>query len=137
MFYLFYCLLVRCGFLQNCNLKFQNMNKINFFKGLLLVQTISLIIYTIIAFNNEGSSLFSIALTNIQSLKWSGQFNLDFCCYLTLSGLWIMWRNRFNGLSILIGCAAMILGIIFFAPYILFLLRKENGDLKKLLVGNR
>jgi len=70
-------------------------------------------------------------------LTWSGQFNLDFLCYLALSGLWIMWRNKFSGKSILVGTVAMILGIVFFAPYLLWLMNKEKGDLKRVLVGDR
>ena len=76
-------------------------------------------------------------LSNVKSINWSGQFNLDFMSYLTLSGLWVMWRNHVSGKSIVIGLVAMILGIIFFAPYVLVLLVQEKGDLKKVLVGNR
>jgi hypothetical protein len=48
-----------------------------------------------------------------------------------------MWRNKFSAKSIAIGFIAMILGIIAFAPYLLFLLIKENGNLKKVLLGDR
>jgi hypothetical protein len=119
---------------RNLNLKKMKNNKL--FKALLIGQTL-LLAYTILAFKNEGPNLFDIFLSNIQSLKWNGQFNLDFSCYLTLSGLWMMWRNKFTPSSIVFGIVAMILGIIVFAPYILYVLTKENGDLKKLLIGNR
>jgi uncharacterized membrane protein YozB (DUF420 family) len=112
------------------------MRKTNVFKGLLIIQTIAVLIYTVIAFAHEGPNLFAIALFNIQSLNWNGQFNLDFSCYLALSGLWIMWRDKFSSKAIVIGIAAMILGIIFFAPYLLYVLIKENGDIKKMLVGD-
>jgi hypothetical protein len=113
------------------------MSNNNFFKTLLLVQTAGLLAYTFIAFQTEGADLFSVFLANIKSLTWTGQFNLDFLCYLTLSGLWIMWRNKFSGKSILVGTVAMIFGIVFFAPYLLWLLYKENGDLKHVLVGDK
>jgi len=105
--------------------------------ALLISQTALLIFYTIIAINNEGANFFAIALSNIQSLTWNGQFSLDFSCYLTLSGLWIMWRNKFTPMFIIVGFAAMILGIVFFAPYLLYLLSKENGNLKKVCIGDR
>lgn len=105
--------------------------------GLLISQTALLIFYTIIAINNEGGNFLAIALSNIQSLTWNGQFSLDFSCYLTLSGLWIMWRNKFTPMFIIVGFAAMILGIVFFAPYLLYLLSKENGNLKKVCIGDR
>lgn len=113
------------------------MKNQNLLSALLIIQIILLFSYTILAFKNEGSNLFSIFLLNTQNLGWSGQFNLDFSCYLTLSGLWIMWRSRFSSTSIAVGIIAMILGILFFAPYFLYLIKKENGDLKKILIGNR
>ncbi|OYQ43491.1 hypothetical protein CHU92_03355 [Flavobacterium cyanobacteriorum] len=113
------------------------MSKLYLFKCLLLVQTIGLFTYTLIVFEREGSDLFSVFINNILSVSWSGQFNLDFLCYLSLSGLWIMWRNKFNSKAIIVGILAMILGIIFFAPYLIFLISKENGDLKAFLIGDR
>jgi hypothetical protein len=106
-------------------------------KSLLFFQTVALIVYTALAMENEGFTLFQIFTNNIVSLQWNGQFNLDFSCYLTLSGLWIMWRNKFSSSSILGGIVAMIMGIIVFAPYILFLVTKERGDLKKVVIGDR
>ncbi len=113
------------------------MSNNNFFKTLLVFQTAGLLAYTFIAFQTEGAALFNVFLANIKSLTWTGQFNLDFLCYLALSGLWIMWRNKFSGKSILVGTVAMIFGIVFFAPYLLWLLYKENGDLKHVLVGDK
>lgn len=113
------------------------MNRGNLFKTLLIVQTIGLLAYTFIAFKTEGADLFSVFANNILMLNWSGQFNLDFLCYLTLSGFWIMWRNKFTQKSILLGVIAMILGIVLFAPYLLWLINKENGDIKRVVIGNR
>ena len=106
-------------------------------KSLLIVQTVALIVYSLIAANKEGWSLFNIFTENVASLNWNGQFNLDFSSYLLLSGLWIMWRNKFTISSMIIGVIAMIAGIVVFAPYLLYLLIIEKGDLKKLLVGER
>jgi hypothetical protein len=113
------------------------MKKLYFLKGLLIIQAMSVLIYTFFAFSNEGSGLFGVFLTNIASLNWNGQFNFDFSCYLLLSGIWIMWRNQFTSSSILVALVATIVGIIVFAPYLVYLIIKENGDLKAVLVGNR
>lgn len=113
------------------------MSRNNLFKTLLIVQTIGLLAYTFFAFKAEGAGLFSVFIDDILSLNWSGQFNLDFLCYLTLSGFWIMWRNKFTNKSILLGIAATVLGIVLFAPYLLWLVNKENGDLQRVLVGDR
>ena len=106
-------------------------------KGLLIIQTVGLFIYTIIAIQNDGGNFLARALEFATSLTWMGQFALDFQCYLVLSALWIAWRNKFSIKSILIAVIAMILGIIVFAPYLLFLLTKEKGNLKRVLIGDR
>ncbi|MCX6213391.1 hypothetical protein [Spirosoma sp.] len=113
------------------------MNRQPLLRFLLLVQTIALLVYTYLAFQNEGANLLQVFFANMASLTWNGQFNLDFSCYLTLSGLWIMWRNKLAPAAIILALAAMIIGILAFAPYVLYLLTRENGDLKKVLIGDR
>lgn len=113
------------------------MQKSIFLKGLLLLQAFVVLVYTFMAFKSGGANLFTVFLDNIYALNWSGQFNLDFLCYLLLSGLWIMWRNQFSTSSIMIGISAMILGIIFFAPYVFWLLYKEKGNLRQVLVSRQ
>ncbi len=106
-------------------------------KIILLTQAVCVFVYTIFAVQNEGFAFFPKFFEFIQSLKWIGQFSLDFSCYLLLSSLWIFWRNKFTPSSIIIGIACGILGIILFAPYVLYLLSKENGNLKVVLTGDR
>jgi hypothetical protein len=48
-----------------------------------------------------------------------------------------MWRNNFTYNAILFGIIAMVLGILVFAPYLLWLTNKENGDLKRVFIGDR
>jgi hypothetical protein len=113
------------------------MSKNYLLKTLLIVQTIGLLIYTVFSYQKEGANLLKAFTNNILLLSWSGQFNLDFLCYLTLSGFWIMWRNKFTIKSIFTGLIAMVLGIVMFAPYLLWLINKENGDIKRVLVGDK
>jgi hypothetical protein len=108
-----------------------------FLKGLLIIQTVGLFTYTIIAIQNDGANFLERAKEFVTSMTWMGQFALDFQCYLILSALWIAWRNKFSVKSIMIAILAMILGIIVFAPYLLYLLSKEKGDFKGVLIGNR
>lgn len=91
-------------------------NKQYFLKGLLIFQTLGLLLYTIIAIQNDGFNFLERAKEYTMSLTWMGQFALDFQCYLLLSALWITWRNRFSNKSIITAVVAMILGIIVFAP---------------------
>lgn len=111
------------------------MTSNNFIKTLLIVQTIGLFTYTCFAFQTEGVNLFSVLFTNLKSLGWSGQFNIDLLCYSTLSGIWIMWRNKFTTSSIVIGILAMSSGMLIFAPYLLWLIINEKGNLKRTFVG--
>ncbi len=113
------------------------MNRHLTLKTLLITLSSTVLIYTIFTFQSEGANLLQVFFSNITALNWNGQFNLDFSCYLLLSGLWIMWRNKFSTKSIILGIIASIIGIIVFAPYILYLLQKEKGDLQKVLVGNK
>lgn len=112
-------------------------NKQYFLKGLLIVQTVGLLAYTFIAMQNDGINFIERTQEFVLSMKWMGQFTLDFNCYLMLSALWIMWRSTFTAKSIAMALAAMVLGIVVFAPYLLYLLIKEKGDLKAVLIGNR
>lgn len=113
------------------------MNARNFIIAVLVVQTIAVLIYTFFAYKAEGADLFGVFITNIKSVSWNGQFNLDFSCYLLLSAIWIVWRNKFAPSSFFIAIAAMIIGIMIFAPYLIWLTVKEKGNFKAVLIGER
>ncbi len=115
----------------------ESNKKHTFLKGLLIIQTIGLLLYTVIAIQHDGGNFLARAQEFVVSMKWIGQFTLDFSCYLMLSALWIAWRNKFSGQSIALAIMAMTFGILVFAPYILYLLAIEKGDLKGVLIGRR
>ena len=115
----------------------KNTNPTFWLKILLVLQTLLILLYTLSAYKLQGPNLFAVAWHNLQIGDWNGQFNLDFSCYLLLSSLWIMWRSRFSVSGIFIGTIAGVLGILFFAPYLLYLLLKEKGDLIRVLLGER
>lgn len=106
-------------------------------KALLALQTAGLLLYTARVGAANGWDFIGVAWSNVLSMSWNGQFSLDFSCYLLLSGVWIMWRNKFSLSAIVIATVAMILGIIVFAPYVGYLLLKEQGNIEKVLLGNR
>jgi hypothetical protein len=113
------------------------MKKQFFLKSLLVIQALALLAYTVYTGSLNGWSFLDIVIQNVQGLNWNGQFTLDFSCYLMLTALWIMWRSKFSITSIIIGIIAMTSGIVVFAPYLLYLLVKEDGDLKRVLIGDR
>lgn len=104
---------------------------------LLSFQTIALLIYTFYVGTEDGWSFIEVGFANIKAMSWEGQFLSDFNCYLLLSGIWIMWRNHFSAKSIAFSLFPMILGIIVFAPYLIYLIVKEKGNLTRVLVGDR
>ncbi|MEQ9448599.1 MAG: hypothetical protein RLN70_06775, partial [Rhodospirillaceae bacterium] len=71
----------------------------------------------------------------IAGMTWQGQFNTDFMMYLMLSGLWTAWRSGFTAGAVALGAVAAVLGILFLAPYLLYLSYRTKGDLRRLLLG--
>ena len=108
-----------------------------FLRFLLATMAAVLLIYTVAAVANEGVNLFANTIPAVGDFGWQGQFHLDFATYLVLSGLWIAWRHRFSAAGIGLGVAASILGIIFFATYVIVQTSRANGDLSVVLLGDR
>ena len=96
---------------------------------------ILLAVYTAFVVAQHGLGLLPIFFGNIASMSWSGQFNLDFLCFLILSALWTAWRNRFAITGILLSLLALFGGAGFLLPYILFLTIKTKGDMQAALLG--
>ena len=105
------------------------------FHSALIAMTALIVVFTVAAVANGGINLVTPFLTPILALSWQGQFNIDFTCYLVLSGIWMAWRGGFTKGSIALGILAPPLGILFFAPYLLYLVGTSNGDPRLLLLG--
>ncbi len=105
------------------------------FRTLMVIFFISIVLYTAKVGYDDGWNLFSIFIENLTALNWSGQFNLDFMTYLSLSGLWLAWRHHFSTIGIALALLAAVGGILVFAPYLFFASLQANGDMKVLLLG--
>ena len=103
----------------------------------LIAMTVLIVVFTVTAIANGGLNLITPFLMPILALSWQGQFNIDFACYLVLSGIWMAWRGGFSGGSIALGILAPPLGILFLAPYLIYLVGRSNGDPRQLLLGVR
>ena len=101
----------------------------------LVAMTLLIIVFTVTAVGQGGPNLFTPFFGPILAMTWQGQFNIDFSAYLVLSGIWIAWRSGFSRPGLLLGICAPPLGILFFAPYLIYLIGKSNGDPRKLLLG--
>lgn len=105
------------------------------FRLILAVMTLVILVTTALAVADGGLDLITPFLSPIFAMTWQGQFNIDFTCYLILSGIWMMWRGGFSGGSIALGLLAPPLGIFFFAPCLIYLIGNAEGDPKRLLLG--
>lgn len=106
------------------------------FRGLLVLMTLSIVTYTMLVGINHGWNLLPYFVSEMMMMTWQGQFNFDFSCFLVLSGLWTIWRNEFTPLAYVLGLVAAVRGIMFLAPYLLFLSFKEQADAKTILIGH-
>jgi hypothetical protein len=79
--------------------------------------------------------LLPIFFGDMVAMTWAGQFNFDFMCFLTLSGLWLAWRHHFSLGGLALGVLGFFGGIMVPAPYLLLASYKANGNMKILLLG--
>lgn len=105
------------------------------FRLLLILLTINILIYTAITGSNHGWNLVPIFFDDIAAMTWPGQFNTDFMSFLILSMSWTMWRNNFSLPGMGLGILALFGGIMFLAPYLLFLSFQARGDMKAVMLG--
>ncbi len=104
-------------------------------RNLLVTMTAAMLLLTVAAVSREGFNLLPHYLQPLKELTWQGQFNADFACYLILSGVWMAWRGGFSRTSIALGVLAPPFGILFFAPYLVYLIGRSQGDHVVLLLG--
>ena len=107
------------------------------FQSLLVLMTLAIAVYTGIVVANYGPNLIPTIVEGVSSLTWQGQFHLDFSFYLILSALWLAWRHNFSSNGIILALLASVLGILFFAPYLLIISSQSKGDTKVMLIGEQ
>jgi hypothetical protein len=105
------------------------------FRALLIVLWLCIAGYTAVVVSEHGFGLLPIFFGDMTKLAWPGQFNLDFMCMLTLSGLWVAWRHRFSGAGLALGVLAVFGGAFFLSAYLLVISLQARGDVAELLLG--
>ena len=107
------------------------------FRFRLIVATlgVSVLLYTMAILPEHGLAFVPVFVTDLAGLSWRGQFNLDFACYLVLSALWVAWRGGFSRAALGLAAVASVAGILFLAPYLIWLSLHAQGDVKALLLG--
>ncbi|MGH1579003.1 hypothetical protein [Planktotalea sp.] len=99
--------------------------------------TLTMALYTVIALKNDGIDFMTPYFIGLFSLTWQGHINADFSFFLSLSALWIAWRERFSPIALIKAVVIGVLGMVLFAPYLLHALSKSKGDPKTLLLGQQ
>jgi hypothetical protein len=106
-----------------------------FFRTGLVIIFAVIAAYTGVVVAHHGFGLFPVFFGALAELGWPGQFNLDFLCMLTLSGLWVAHRHRFSAAGILLGLCATFGGALFLSAYLLVITGRVKGDVVALLTG--
>ena len=102
---------------------------------LITVLLLGLIGYALILVLDGRFDFITPVLSTIPALIWQGHINLDFLSYLVVAGIWIAWRSGFTPTGNFLGVLSVLSGMLFFAPYLLYLISQSNNDPRKLLLG--
>lgn len=92
--------------------------------------------YTGIVGATKGWNFMPVFFRDIVAMTWPGQFNLDFGCFLLLSGLWLAWRHHFSAWGLALGFAALFGGSPLVASYLFVASIQAKGDVRVLLLGS-
>lgn len=107
------------------------------FRVLLGLMTLGVLAYTGVVGTRHGWNLLPVFFGDILAMSWPGQFNLDFSCFLLLSGLWLAWRHHGSAGGLALGALGAVGGIVVLAPYLLVVSVRTGGDMKRILLGDR
>jgi len=107
----------------------------NTFRFLLVAIFISIVAYTVPVVEQHGMGLLPVFFGDIAKMGWSGQFNLDFLCFLVLSATWVSWRHHFSPTGMVLGVVAFFGGAPFLSVYLLAESFRVNGNVAALLLG--
>lgn len=105
------------------------------FRIYLILAWTALATFTAFVIGRDGLGLLPVFFGAIRDGHWPGQFNADFLTMLVLSGLWTGWRGGWTRTASALAVAAFLLGGGFLMAYLLILLRREKGDMKRVLLG--
>ncbi len=107
------------------------------FRILLAAIFATIVAYTLAVGAAHGWDLIPVFFAAIGAMTWQGQFNVDFSCFLILSGLWVAWRNDFSPLGLAMAPVASFGGALFLGAYLLIVSFQVRGDAAAMLLGTR
>ncbi len=108
------------------------------FRLFLIAAWTALVAYTVYVL---GSADFFTELAKFFAAIREGGFpglaNLDFTTFLITAALWTGWRNGWSPLGWVLAYGVFSLGGVVLWAYLLVLLHREKGDIKRVLLGVR
>lgn len=107
------------------------------FRILLVAIFVLITAYTLPVIAQHGMGLVPLFFGAIGEMGWQGQFNVDFACFLILSGLWVAWRHNFSTVGLALAPVASLGGATFLSIYLLVVSFQVRGDMAALLLGER
>ena len=103
------------------------------FQAFLLICWSVLIFLTIRALSEMN---FFMAAINFYLVKgWQAQVNFDFQIYLIVAALWVFYRERNFFRGFIFAVLELLLGNLFFAPYLVYIIYRAKGNAAKFLLG--
>ena len=107
------------------------------FRMLLVAFGAGLAVYTALVIGAHGWNFVPSYLADLSALTWPGQFDLDFTMLIALAAIWILWRNRCSWQSVVLAILLVPFVSMLRTAYLLYLSWRENGDVPRILVGDR
>lgn len=105
------------------------------FRLYLILAWTALIAFTAFVIGRDGMNLLPVFFGDIAKGHWPGQFNADFMTMLALSALWTGWRNGWSAAGWALAVLAFFFGGGFLMAYLLILLHRAKGDMRRVLLG--
>ena len=93
--------------------------------------------YTGLVIQGAGWNLLPVFFADMAKGGWPGQFDLDFMFMLSLSALWVAWRNRFSPAGLGLAVVAFFGGSLFLGVYLMVLSLRVRGGVAEILIGDR
>ena len=105
------------------------------FRTLLAAMFVVIVAYTSVTIGLRGWNLYPVFFGDVATIAWPGQFDLDFMCFLILSGLWMAWRHEFYPTGLALGLLGLVGGTPVLSAYLFVASRQADGDWVRLMLG--
>ena len=110
---------------------------LNVFRLFLALGWALMLYVTVKAITTLGTNAAGATFFGDMAHPWRAQFNSDFGFHLLLVAAWFIYRDRSWLRGIVFGLLAINLGSIFTFAFLFIETFRTNGDMRRLLLGDR